>query len=181
MLFGSTLTVGLLLEGGMKMRRFFLSCAVIGLVILSACAGSATVVPVPTSTATLLPTLTPTEPSTPLPTATKTPLPLTRLDLWLSIEDDPAAPPIGKLKAGSVAALYIWAKAPEGVEGDFILQATLQNGIPDQLGFAFHASSDGQVIDCGLWEGGFLSTRGTVTIEAYAGSLLLGSFTFSIN
>lgn len=169
------------------MRNLFLSCAVIGLVTLSACASPATVSPTPTFATTSLPTLTlsptlmPTETSTPPPTATNTPLPLTRIEIWLSIEDDPTAPPIGSLKAGSVTVLYIWAKAPEGMEGDFTLQAILQDGSQDQLGPTFHAAPDGQVVDCGYWEGGFLTMRGTVTLEAYAGGLLLGSFTFSIN
>ena len=77
--------------------------------------------------------------------------------------------------------LYIWAKAPEGMEGDFILQATLQDGTQDQVGPTFHASPNGQIIDCGSWEGGFLATRGTVTLEAFADDLLIGSFRFSVD
>ena len=162
------------------MRKQFLSCTVIGLILFSACAPSAVTTPTPTVIPTATSTLTPTN-APPVPTVTNTPLPLTHLDLWLSIEDDPTAPPIGKLKVNSVSALYIWAKAPEGVEGDFTLWATYQHGGKDQLGYTFHARPDGQPRDCGVWSGGFLNMKGTVILEAYAGDLLLGTFTFSID
>ncbi|MBI5841120.1 MAG: hypothetical protein HZB19_13570 [Chloroflexi bacterium] len=162
------------------MRKQFLSCTVIGLILFSACAPSAVTTPTPTVIPTATSTLTPTN-TPPVPAVTNTPLPLTHLDLWLSIEDDPAAPPIGKLKVNSVSALYIWAKAPEGVEGDFTLWATYQHGGRDQLGYTFHARPDGQPRDCGVWSGRFLNMKGTVILEAYAGDLLLGSFKFSID
>ena len=164
------------------MRKLIPSCALIGLILLSARANSATVLPAPTMASTSQ-ALTPTDTAsrTPAPTATNTPPPLTHLDLWLTIEDDPTAPPIGKIKSRTVNELYIWAKVPQGAAGDFILRATLQDGTQDQLGPTFHALPDGQVIDCGFWNGGFLNARGIVKLEAYAGDLLIGSFVFSIN
>ena len=80
-----------------------------------------------------------------------------------------------------MSELYIWAKAAEGVDGDFTLRSILQNGIQDQLGPSFHAPRNGQVIDCGFWNGSFLDTQGTVIFEAYTGDLLIGSFKFSID
>lgn len=163
------------------MSKWILSCALIELILLSACANSATVLPAPTTDSASVPAPAPTDISTSALTATNTPLPLTHLDLWLTIEDDPNAPPIGKIKARTVNELYIWAKVPQGAAGDFILRATLQDGTQDQLGPTFHALADGQIIDCGFWNGGFLNTKGSVTLEAYASDLLIGSFKFSIN
>ena len=163
------------------MKEFTFSCIAMGLILLSACADPAVAVPVPTMTSTPIPPSATAETLTPAPTAAPTPLPLTDLDVWLSIEDDPSAPPIGKIKAGTVKQLYIWAKAPQGAAGGFTLRATLQGGMQDQLGPGFHALADGQTVDCAFWMGGFLNTRGKVTLEAYAGDLLIGSFTFSIN
>ncbi len=164
------------------MRPLFLPCIVVGL-SLSACAGTGapvaplTSTPAPPATPTFAPTQTPAL----APTTTSTPLPLTHLDLWLSAEDDPAATPVRSFKAGSVAELYIWARAPQGVEGDFTLSATYQTGINDRLGPTFHAKADGQPIDCGFWSGGFLTQRGNVSLSAYSGDQLLGSYTFSID
>ncbi len=163
------------------MKKLVPLCIVIGLILLSACANSATALPAPTAAPTSILTLIPTDASMPVPTPTNTPLPLTRLDLWLTIEDDPTAPPISNIKAKNANQLFIWARAPQGSAGDFILRSTLQDGMLDQLGPTFHALADGQIIDCGFWNGGFLNAKGNVKLEAYTGDLLIGNLTFSIN
>ena len=163
------------------MKKIVHSCVVIGLILLTACANSVTVPPAPIAASTSTSTLTPTETSTPAPAAMNTLLPLTHLELWLTIEDNPSAPPVSNIKVRTVNQLFIWARALQGAAGDFILRSTLQDGMQDQLGPTFRALADGQVIDCGFWNGGFLNTKGNLTLEAYAGDLLIGSFKFSID
>jgi len=97
----------------------------------------------------------------------------------LTTTNDSTATPVSTLKAGSVTVLYIWAKGGNGQTGDFTLSGNLQNGTQMQLGSTKHATS-GDVIYCGQWNGGFLNTVGTVSVNASSAGATVGNITISI-
>jgi hypothetical protein len=78
-----------------------------------------------------------------------------------------------------VNTLYIWAQGGNGQTGDFTLFWTLQNGTQMQLGSTKHATP-GNIIYCGQWNGGFLNTVGSVTVNAISGGTTVGSTTINI-
>jgi hypothetical protein len=131
----------------------------------------------PTSPTTATPITT--TPTTTLPTTQPTSRPLTHVDVWLTTTNDSKAAPVSTLKAGSVTVLYIWAKGGNGQAGDFTLSGNLQNGTQMQLGSTKHATS-GDVIYCGQWNGGFLNTVGTVSVNAVSSSTTVGGATINI-
>ena len=127
------------------------------------------------TTSTTIPA-TPTSPSaTPSPTST----PLTHVDVWLTTTNDSKATPVSSLKAGSITNLYIWAQGGDGQTGDFTLFGILQKGTQMQLGGTKHATL-GEVIYCGQWNGAFLNTVGTVSVNAISGSATVGSTSINI-
>ena len=134
---------------------------------------SATVIPItgtPTSTGT-----TPTTTFTTIQTST----PLTQVNVWLTTTNDSTAAPVSTLIVGSATTLYIWAQGGNGQTGDFTLYGILQNGTQMQLGSTKHATQ-GNVIYCGQWNGGFLNTVGSVTVNATSGGTTVGSTTINI-
>ena len=122
-------------------------------------------------------TITPTTTST--ITTTQTSTPLTQVNVWLTTTNDSNATHVNTLKAGSVNTLYIWAQGGNGQTGDFTLFWTLQNGTQMQLGSTKHATP-GNIIYCGQWNGGFLNTVGSVTVNAISGGTTVGSTTINI-
>ena len=112
-------------------------------------------------------------------TTTQTSTPLTQVNVWLTTTNDSNATHVSTLKAGSVTTLYIWAQGGNGQTGDFNLSGTLQNGTQMQLGTTKHATP-GNVIYCGQWNGGFLNTVGSVTVNATSGGTGVGSTSINI-
>ena len=143
---------------------------------------STTTTATPTNSITVTPTTgttteTPTTTLTVTPTQTSTSL--TQVSVWLTTTNDSTAPPVTTLKAGSVTTLYIWAEGGNGQTGDFTLYGILQGGTQMALGSTKHATP-GNVIYCGQWNGGFLNTVGSVTVNAISGGNTVGSTTINI-
>ncbi len=160
------------------MKSVLLASVLLACMLLAACAPA----PIPnTQTAAITEAVRDIVSAPADPTAAPTAVPLTHLDLWLTAKDDPTAPPVTQMAAHSVSTLYMWAIVTPGITGDFTLEATLQDGTKKQLGQTFHAAPDGAIIPCGSWKGIFLSTKGTVQLQAYAGDVLLGSAYLSID
>jgi hypothetical protein len=112
-------------------------------------------------------------------TTTQTSTPLTQVNVWLTTTNDSNATHVSTLKTGAVTTLYIWAQGGNGQTGDFNLSGTLQNGTQMQLGTTKHATP-GNVMYCGQWNGGFLNTVGSVTVNATSGGTAVGSTSINI-
>jgi hypothetical protein len=131
----------------------------------------------PATTTTTQTTITTTPTATPTTSPASTPL--THVDVWLTATNDSKATHVSSLKAGSVTTLYIWAQGGNGQTGDFTLFGTLQQGTQMQLGGTKHATR-GEVIYCGQWNGAFLNTVGSVSVNAISGSATVGSTSINI-
>lgn len=116
-------------------------------------------------------------------TATTAPAPtgiLPSLEIWLTKEDRPDAPPVTALKAGETTRYYLWARGPRGAAVSFDLWMTAPDGNRERFGPAgvFRADPGGNPVSCG--QCGTPPTTGTYRLEAVIGTTSVASTTFVV-